>query len=167
MSNNKLSSNSNNRKSKLTYKGQSTWICQETGEVRTIDEFERSSGRNEPFMITYLAEIINLIDSLGNKKMQVVKYILKYMEKSNNTLIITTTELAEKSKVSRQIVSDTLKILENAGIVWFENLSPAIVEINDIKIGLIGLYDLDGSAESVLQKTMENAVVKAWRFQIF
>lgn len=51
--------------------------------------------------------------------------------------------------------NDTKMHLENAGIVWFENLSPAIVEINDIKIGLIGLYDLDGSAESVLQKTME------------
>src|SRR5699024_5235018 len=38
-------------------------------------------------------------------------------EKSNNTLIITTTELAKKSKVSRQTVSDTLKILEESQII--------------------------------------------------
>lgn len=68
-------------------------------------------------MITYLSAIINLIDSLGNKKMEVVKYILKNMEKSNNTLIITTGELAEKSGVSKPMVIETLKILEYAGII--------------------------------------------------
>src|SRR5699024_950078 len=36
---------------------------------------------------------------------------------STNTLIITTTELAKKSKVSRQTVSDTLKILEESQII--------------------------------------------------
>ncbi len=49
--------------------------------------------------------------------MEVVKYILKNMEKSNNTLIITTRELAEKSGVSKPIVIETLKILEDAGII--------------------------------------------------
>ena len=68
-------------------------------------------------MITYLSAIIQLIDHLGNKKMEVVKYILENMEKSTNTLIITTPELAKKSKVSRQTVSDTLKILEKAEII--------------------------------------------------
>ena len=73
----------------------------ETGEYEEIgnaDTFVKPIGRTEPFMITYLAEIINLIDTLGNKKMQVVKYILKNMSKSENTLIITTRELAEKNQ---------------------------------------------------------------------
>jgi DNA-binding transcriptional regulator YhcF (GntR family) len=68
-------------------------------------------------MITYLSAIIQLIDSLGNKKMQVVKYILANMDKSTNTLIITTPELAKKANVSRQTVSDTLKTLEEAQII--------------------------------------------------
>src|SRR5699024_12108941 len=63
------------------------------------------------------SDLIQLIDNLGNRKMQVVKYILENMEKSTNTLIITTTELAKKSKVSRQTVSDTLKILEESQII--------------------------------------------------
>ena len=57
----------------------------ETGEYEEIgnaDTFVKPIGRTEPFMITYLAEIINLIDTLGNKKMQVVKYILKNMRES-------------------------------------------------------------------------------------
>lgn len=39
------------------------------------------------------------------------------MEKSNNTLIITTRQLSEKSGVSKPIVIETLKILEDARII--------------------------------------------------
>lgn len=86
-------------------------------ELGAADTFIKPIGRDEPFMITYLAEIINLIDTLGNKKMQVVKYILKNMSKSENTLIITTRELAEKCKVSKPVVLDTLKLLEDTNII--------------------------------------------------
>ncbi|WP_243292167.1 replication/maintenance protein RepL [Bacillus sp. FJAT-47783] len=49
--------------------------------------------------------------------MQVVKYILANMDKSTNTLIITSRELAQNSKVSLQTVTDTLKTLEEAKII--------------------------------------------------
>ena len=101
----------------IQYKGRSEWVNLETGERREVDEFERPVGRNEPFMITYLYEIIKLIDTLGNKKMKVIKYILKNMNKSDNVLVITTTELAEKAGTSRQTVSDTLSLLTEAGII--------------------------------------------------
>lgn len=98
------------------YAGQSTWVNKKTGEEITTNDVVKKTGRNG-FMITYLSAMINLIDKLGNKKMEVVKYILEHMDKSTNTLIITTTELSKKSKVSRQVVSDTLKILEDANII--------------------------------------------------
>lgn len=110
------------RKESLKYTGSEELyrVNKETGEFEKIgsaDTFIKPIGRNEPFMITYLAEIINLIDTLGNKKMQVVKYILKNMSKAENTLIITTRELAEKCKVSKPVVLDTLKLLEDANII--------------------------------------------------
>src|SRR5690625_6097195 len=42
---------------------------------------------------------------------------LENMDKSTNTMIITTRELAIKSKTSRQTVIETLKILEEAQII--------------------------------------------------
>lgn len=110
------------RQGRMQYTGSAVWqkIDVTTGEIveqREVDEFERPVGRQEHFMITYLAEIISLIDSLGNQKMKVVKYILKEMEKSNNTLIITTRELSQKSGVGYNTVIDTLRILDQAGIV--------------------------------------------------
>lgn len=105
------------RKGRMQFTGTSTWINVETGEKKEFDQFTREVDRTQNFMITYLSEIISLIDNLGNKKMQVVKYILQNMCKSNNTLIITTKELATKSGVGFNTVIATLKILEEANII--------------------------------------------------
>lgn len=100
----------------VLFSGKSRWQNLETGEVIETDEVIKKTPRNG-FMITYLSAIIQLIDSLGNKKMQVVKYILANMDKSTNSLIITTRELSEKSGVSIKTVIETLKTLEDAQII--------------------------------------------------
>ena len=110
------------RQGKMKYTGTAVWqkVNTATGEIeeeRTVDEFERPVGRSERFMITYLAEIISLIDSLGNQKMKVVKFVLQNMSKSDNVLLTTTKELAKKSGVSEKTAIETLKILDNAGII--------------------------------------------------
>lgn len=105
------------RKGKTQYTGKEIWVNQATGEVREVDTFEKPVGRDKGFMITYLAEIINLIETLGNKKMLVVKYILANMSKTENTLIITTRELSEKCGVGFNTVIQTLKLLESANII--------------------------------------------------
>ena len=105
----------------MQYTGSAKWIkVDDKGNIldeQEVDEFERPVGRTEQFYITYLSEIISLIDTLGNKKMQVVKYILRHMSKSNNTLIITTKELAKKANVGYNTVIETLQILDDAGII--------------------------------------------------
>lgn len=108
-------------KAKSTYTGKETWAKLDNSgniiEVKEVDIFERPVDGRANFMITYLSEVINLIDTLGNKKMQVVKYILKEMEKSNNILVITSRELSQKCNVSLQTVTDTLKLLEGANLI--------------------------------------------------
>ena len=68
------------------------------------------------FAITYLASIINMIESIGNKKMQVVKYILQRMD-SNNKLSETVREISAGSGCSLQTVHETLSLLENCGVI--------------------------------------------------
>lgn len=104
------------KENSVLYSGKSVWVNKETGEEIVTDEVIKKTPRNG-FMITYLSAIIQLIDSLGNKKMQVVKYVLNNMDKSTNSLIITTRELALKSDVSIKTVVETLKVLEEAQIV--------------------------------------------------
>lgn len=100
----------------VIYSGKRRLQDLDTGEIFEADDLIKKTPRNG-FMITYLTAIIQLIDTLGNKKMQVVKYILANMDRSTNSLIITTQELADKSKVSKKTVIETLKTLEQAQIV--------------------------------------------------
>lgn len=104
------------KESKTFYQGKRRLQDLDTGEIIEADNLFKETPRSG-FMITYLTAIIQLIDSLGNKKMQVVKYILRNMEKSTNTLIITTRELASKSNTSIKTVIETLKVLEDAQII--------------------------------------------------
>jgi len=98
------------------YRGKEKWINANTGEQIEVDKTVKKAGR-QGFMITYLSSIVRLIDTLGNKKMEVVKYILDNMELSNNTLIATQKEIAKKCQVSRPTVSKTLKLLDEANII--------------------------------------------------
>lgn len=99
------------------------------GDIITADVAIKEIPR-QGFSITYLATIINLIDNIGNKKMQVVKYVLQKMD-SNNILIETVREIAKGSGCSIQTVNDTLKLLEGAGIIARKTgavmLSPKLV----------------------------------------
>lgn len=52
-------------------------------------------------------------------------------------------------------LEDTRKYLEEAGIVWFENLTTRVMDIKGVKVGLVGLYALNGTAERNLPKAME------------
>lgn len=92
------------------------WINQTTGEVIEATEITKKVGRNG-FMITYLSTIIELLDTMGTKRMKVVKYILQNMDKSNNMLLITSRELSEKTETSLKTVTDALKILETHKII--------------------------------------------------
>ena len=101
---------------RTSFAGVSTWVNQETGETITTTDIHKKTSR-QGFMITYLSSFVELMDILGTKKFQIVKYILENMERSNNSLIITTTELATKTKTSRKTVSETLKLMQESGLI--------------------------------------------------
>lgn len=102
---------------------------QPVGEPKEVNVLVKEISRTG-FAITYLSELVRLIDTIGNKKMKVVKFILKNMD-SENKLVMTTYEIADKCGVSRMIVSETLKLLEQVGFIARKTgcvmLSPKIV----------------------------------------
>lgn len=85
------------------------------GEPKEVNVLIKETSRSG-FMITYLASLVGMIDTLGNKKMKVVKYILSHMD-SNNKLSETEHEIAENSGVSRATVHETLKLLRDANFI--------------------------------------------------
>lgn len=98
-------------------------------EVKRVDVVIKEIPRTG-FAITYLATIINMIDAIGNRKMKVVKYILSHMD-SNNKLSETVREIAAGAGVSLQTANETLKLLDEIGVVARKTgtvmLSPKLV----------------------------------------
>ena len=129
------------KKTIATFENSERWVRVDKndnpiGEVQEVNVLVKEISRSD-FMITYLAHLVSMLDSIGNKKMKVVKYILKNMDKSTNKLTETTTELAEHCNVSRMCVSETLKILEDSGFIARKTgvimLSPKIVHKGNVQ----------------------------------
>lgn len=109
------------------YKGQEAYaridteLLNQTGEIKIIgdpilaDEVITKVNRSG-FEITYLAYFCNLFEQLGGRKYQVFKYIIEN-KNSDNQLIITNRELAEKTKTSTKTVSETLKLLREKNLI--------------------------------------------------
>lgn len=72
------------------------------------------------FEIAYTAELFSIMEKLGNRKIQVLSYILDHKD-SQNCLNMTNSQLATALGVSRPTVIDTLKILQDAGLVKRKN----------------------------------------------
>lgn len=108
--------------SETLYKGRTRWLQvpysyePKPGEnVIETDEVVKKVERNG-FEITYLSYFFDLFDQLAGRKYAVLKYILQH-KSSDNTLIITNRELAKKCGVGLNTVSDTLKLLRDAGLI--------------------------------------------------
>ena len=129
------------KKTTATFEQSERWVRVDNndnpiGEPAEVNVLVKEISRHD-FMITYLAQMVGMLDSIGNKKMKVVKYILNNMDKSTNKLTETTAELAEHCNVSRMCVSETLRILEDAGFIARKTgvimLSPKIAHKGNVQ----------------------------------
>jgi len=91
------------------------WINERTGERIEAKTILKPVKRDN-FEILYLSYMCDLFDKLGGKKYQVLKYILENKD-YNNVVLTSTRELSIKCGVSKQTVTETLKILKNLGII--------------------------------------------------
>lgn len=104
------------------YRGTSKWlqvpddyVPREGENVIETDDIIKKVPR-AGFEITYLTYFFDLFDQLAGKKYVVVKYILQN-KSADNTLIVTNRELAKQCHVGINTVTDTLKLLKEAGLI--------------------------------------------------
>lgn len=106
----------------IIYSGTSKWlkvasdyIAKPGEEVIETDDIKRKVPRTG-FEITYLTYLFDVFDQLGGKKYQVLKYIMNH-KSTDNTLIITLRELADKAKVSYKTAVAAIDILRAAHLI--------------------------------------------------
>lgn len=115
------------KETKTIYQGKEGYIqidlktLHETGEIKLIgepivaDASITKCDRNG-FEITYLAYLFDVFDQLGGQKYKVFKYIVEH-KSADNTLIITTRELADKCECTQKTVLQALKLLKEKGLI--------------------------------------------------
>jgi len=69
------------------------------------------------FLKTHKKEFRQLLQLIGSKKAIVIDTIVNQIKTTDNTCITTVGKLAENSKVSNKTVVETLKELENGGLI--------------------------------------------------
>lgn len=68
------------------------------------------------FEIVYTAELFGILGKLGNKKIQVLSYLLDNKD-GQNCINMTNTEIAQNIGVARKTVIETMKVLESANLL--------------------------------------------------
>ena len=96
--------------------GHKQYIDAETGEVRDFNVVSMEE-KDFNFQKLWLGHILEAIQEIGNAKMQVLMYLIQHRNKSNNAIIKTAEKMAQEIGITRQTVSQTLKILEEHNII--------------------------------------------------
>ena len=101
---------------KMKIVGKQAYIDQETGEmneVQVIDIEERDAN----FHKIWLQDILNVLDSFGNKKILVLTHLLKNMRNEDNSVSGSYREIAENCKVSLPTVNNVMRELLDSNVL--------------------------------------------------
>ncbi len=101
--------NTKNTKKKVKVIGTENYIKQDTGEIKEMQVINVEE-RDFNFHKVWLGHIINSIDLIGNQKTKLAFWIIENLNKENQ-LIMTQRKIAEKTGMSMQTVSLTIKAL--------------------------------------------------------
>lgn len=108
-----------------------TWINQETGEVRQVVPTEIKTT-DKGFDKVWLGMILAVLGLFGNKRIDVVRYIVENRSRTENTIVVSQRKISENTGVSLQTVNQTIKQLESADFLHrvvpgFYRINPAVI----------------------------------------
>jgi DNA-binding MarR family transcriptional regulator len=114
----------------VRFNGTSKWVNKETGEIKEVYELKESSTQDNFFMKVWKLNMMKALEKIGNKKIDVLNYILENMDYENK-IIATQQEIADEVGCSRQTVSTVVGQLRESGYIMTETreiqLSPDII----------------------------------------
>jgi len=112
-----LKQNKKIKKKKQYIVGRQDYINALTGEIVSCTVIEKEVNNDFNFHKIWLNDLMSILDLLGGKKLEILKYLLSKMSNVDNTIIARYDDIMQDLKVSRQTVSNTLKILREANFI--------------------------------------------------
>lgn len=116
-------------KSKVqTVVGSQSYLNRETGEVSEFTVIEKNIEKDFNFHKIWIQDVLNVLDSFGNKKILVLSYLLKIMRNEDNTFSGSYRELAEDIGVSVKTVNVVINELVESNVI--KKISTATYRFN-------------------------------------
>jgi len=84
----------------------------ETGLVSEVNQFEITDV-DFNFNKIWLGHLLDTLDIIGNKKIQIMNYLLEHRNPTNNEICVTQRMIATDMKCALQTVSDTFHLLQS------------------------------------------------------
>jgi len=118
--------------------GEKEFIDSATGEVIKTTYIVKKYKGDFNFHKVWLADLLNVLEVVGNKKLKVIRWILSNINNKTNQIIGTHQKISEKIGVSRVVVSQTFKLLQDADFLVKEQngvykINPLILVQGDNK----------------------------------
>lgn len=92
-------------------------VDMETGEQINVQQVVKRIYGQKMFWKVYLMDFLQILGVLDSKQVDVVIYILKNTEASNNTFIGSQRKIAEKAGVSLDTVAKIMRKLQKVGFI--------------------------------------------------
>jgi DNA-binding transcriptional ArsR family regulator len=96
--------------------GTKAFVDLETGEEVSVPVMYQD-GTDRNFEKIWLAHILTSLNELGNKKIQILSYLFKNRIVSHNIVPKTMQDIATETGISYPTVSETIHVLEKAGLI--------------------------------------------------
>lgn len=100
--------------------GNTQYLNPRTGEMEDFQLID-IEDRDFNFHKIWLSAIIQSLDIIGNQKTRLAFWIIEHLD-SENKLVLTQRQIADKSHISLRTVTDTLGILQDSGFLQKINI---------------------------------------------
>ncbi len=101
---------------KIRVLGTKKFIDAETGELQDFNVISEED-QDSNFDKFWITQIMFAIDEFGSQKNRLLLYLITTRERANNTVLKTVSEIAKETKINKNTIVTTLKILEKHKII--------------------------------------------------
>jgi len=103
------------------------YIDESTGEVHEVPVMNHYGQGNKNFEMIFYGHFLEMLNDLGNKKIQVVSYIIRNRNKSENLFVGTQRDIATALGINVMTVNKALLFLQDKGVI---KMKTGVIYIN-------------------------------------
>ena len=105
------------RKKTQTIIGTQRYINADTGEILETTVIEKEVDRDFNFHKIWLNDLMSVLNLIGGKKLDILKYLLSEMRTQDNTISVTYRQIEKELNTSQKTIAETMKILQEANFI--------------------------------------------------